>query len=174
MFRDPSSNLICVARQRCLQGPPAERRRCLPGAECHATWPSVSPAARALLDRVQQTVAAARQAVRAILSWVADLPYDSRERLDSKEQQLAVLGINWATDSVYDAALAREIEVARQRHRAAGDVAPRGIAASRPVPPHSPSAGAGTTMVHNGSLPNLGAAGEAVLGEVLITVGGDR
>ena len=32
-----------------------------------------------------------------MLSWVANLPCDSRERLRSKEQELAMLGISWAS-----------------------------------------------------------------------------
>jgi hypothetical protein len=132
MFRDPSSSLIFVARQRRLQEPTAERRRCAPAAERRPTCQWVSPADRAILVRARQVVAAAREVVGAILRWVADLPYDSRERLGSKEQELAALGISWATDSVHDAALAREIEVARQLRRAVGDVAPGGVAAARP------------------------------------------
>jgi hypothetical protein len=123
MFRDPSSNLIFVARQRRLQEPPAALRRCAPDAEHHATWLWVSPADRAMLHRARQVVVASRQAVAARLRWVANFPYDSRERLGSKEQELAMLGISWATDPLHDAALAREIEVARQRRRAAGEVA---------------------------------------------------
>jgi hypothetical protein len=74
-------------------------------------------------------VAAAWQAVVAVLRWVADLPWDSRERLRSQEQELAMLGITWASDPVHDAALAREIEIARQRRREVDALAP---AAERP------------------------------------------
>jgi hypothetical protein len=118
---DPSSNLIVVIRERRLQDP-AQRRRSAPGTE-HRAAPH------------RQIFAAARQVVGTILSWVADLPYDSRERLGSKEQELAVLGISWATDPLHDAVLAREIEVARQRRRSAGELASGAIAAPRPGPP---------------------------------------
>jgi hypothetical protein len=124
MFLDSYSNLIFVARQRWLQEPPAERRRCALGVERHSNCQYVSPADRAILIRARQVVTAAREVVGAILSWFASLPCDSRDRLRSKEQELAMLGINWATDSVHDAALAREIDVARQRRRAAAEVAP--------------------------------------------------
>ena len=83
-----------------------------------------------------------------------------------------MLGISWATDPLHDAALAREIEVARQRRRAAGEVAPGVAAAARPDLPYRPSASSRTTMVLNSSLLNLGAASGAVLGGVLITLGG--
>jgi hypothetical protein len=123
MFLDSYSNLTFVARQRWLQAP-VERRWCAPGVERHSNCQYVSPADRAVLIRARRVVTAAQQVVGAILSWFASLPCDSRERLRSKEQELAMLGINWATDSVHDAALAREIDVARQRRRAAAEVAP--------------------------------------------------
>ena len=64
MFRDPSSNLIFVARQRRLQEPPAERCRRAPGAERHATCQWVSPADRPMLDRARHIVAAAKTVSR--------------------------------------------------------------------------------------------------------------
>ena len=90
-----------------------------------------------MLDRARQAVAAGRQAIAALLRWVTNLPYDSREQLGSKEQELAILGISWAIDPGHDTALAREIELARQRRRTAGELAPRGFVAARSGPPRA-------------------------------------
>lgn len=49
---------------------------------------------------------------------IGALPSDSRERLTTKEQQLAELGISWATDTAYDAELARDLARSRlRRHK---------------------------------------------------------
>src|SRR4051812_24171409 len=86
MFLDSYSDLIFVARQRWLQEPLPDRRRCAPGVERHSNCQYVSPADRAVLIRARQVATAAREVVGAILSWFASLPCDSRERLGSKEQ----------------------------------------------------------------------------------------
>ena len=121
MFLDSYSNLIFVARQRRLQDLPTERGQCTPGAERPPCYQRVSPADRAIRARARHIVTVAKEVVGTMLSWVANLPCDSRERLRSKEYELAMLGISWATDPVHDAVLAREIEVARQRRRAANE-----------------------------------------------------
>jgi len=123
MVLDSYSNAIFVVRQRRGPSSPTERRRCAPRAERPPRCQGVFPTDRAILGRARQIVMAAKEAVGTMLRWVATLPCDSRERLRSKEQELAMLGISWATDPLHDAALAREIEVARQRRRAAGEVA---------------------------------------------------
>lgn len=51
----------------------------------------------------------------AALARISTLPYDSRDSLPSKEQQLAELGISWATDAAYDAQLAQELAGSRLR-----------------------------------------------------------
>lgn len=51
----------------------------------------------------------------ATLARIGALPYDSRDSLPSKEQQLAELGISWATDAAYDAQLAQELADSRLR-----------------------------------------------------------
>lgn len=76
----------------------------------------------------------------AALARISTLPYDSRDSLPSKEQQLAELGISWATDAAYDAQLAQELARARLQHqpnpwcphlRSAGDsVGPLGCCSS--------------------------------------------
>lgn len=58
-----------------------------------------------------------RGVIGTTLARIGALPYDSRERLASKEEQLAALGINWATDAPYDAELAQELERARLRRQ---------------------------------------------------------
>jgi hypothetical protein len=88
----------------------------------------MSLADRVILVRARHIVMAAKEAAGATLNWLADLPYDSRGRLHSKEHELAMLSVSWASDPVHDAVLAHEIEVARQRRRAASEVAP-GVAA---------------------------------------------
>jgi len=134
MVLDSYSNEIFVVRQRRGSEPPTERRRCAPGVERPPRCQGVSPTDRAIPGRARQIVMAAKEGVGTILSWVATLPCDSRERLRSKEHELALLGISWTTDSVHDAALAREIEVARQRRQAASEVAPGVAAEVRPSP----------------------------------------
>lgn len=76
----------------------------------------------------------------AALVRIGALPYDSRDSLPSEEQQLAELGISWATDAAYDAQLAQELARARLQHqpnpwcphlRSAGDsVGPLGCCSS--------------------------------------------
>jgi hypothetical protein len=88
----------------------------------------VGTADETVLVHARQVVAVAVRAVRAALSWVADLPCDSRDRLRAREQDLAVLGITWVRDPDDDA-LAREIALAQQRRRAL-DVPARGAAAA--------------------------------------------
>jgi len=132
MCLDTFSNEIVVARRQRLQEPPAEQRRCAPGAERPPRCQQVSVADRVQLVRARQIVIAAKEAAGATLNWLADLPYDSRDRLHSKEHELAMLGVSWASDPVYDAALAREIEIARQRRRAASEVASGVAAEARP------------------------------------------
>jgi hypothetical protein len=99
MYLDPYTNLIFIGQQRRLREPSVHRRQSAPGDGRHAA---------------RRVVVAVWQAIGAVLHWVADLPCDSRERLRSKEQELAMLGITWASDPVHDAALAREITVARR------------------------------------------------------------
>jgi len=113
MYLDPYSNLISSTQQRRLREPSVHRRQSAADDGHHAA---------------RQVVAAVRQAVGAVVHWIADLPCDTRERLHSKEQELAMRGISWASDPAYDAALAREIAVARQRRREASALAYGGIA----------------------------------------------
>jgi hypothetical protein len=119
MYLDPYSNLISITQQRRLKELSVQRHRPAPDNGRHAA---------------RQAVAAVRQAVGAILRWVADLPYDSRERFHSKEQEFARLGVSWVTDPAYDAALACEIEVARQRHLAVVEFAQRADVPATPGP----------------------------------------
>jgi hypothetical protein len=66
-----------------------------------------------------------------LLARIGALPYDSRDGLPSKEQQLADLGINWATDAAYDAQLAEELAHAQLRRH-------KGVAAATPAEPVVP------------------------------------
>lgn len=74
------------------------------------------------LDRIRYL----GSAIAPLLARVGALPYDSRERLTTKEQQLAMFGISWATDAPYDAELAQELAGARRRRQA-------DVAAAAPV-----------------------------------------
>jgi len=90
-----------------------------PGAKLHPRRPAVF---------------ALQQVCGAIGAWLARLgalTYDSREGLPSKEQQVAALGISWATDAAYDAELAQELADARLRRR-------KGVAVATPAQPEVP------------------------------------
>lgn len=113
MYLDPYSNLIFIAQQHRLQEPSVQPRESTAGDERRAA---------------RRIVAAAWQALAAVLRWIGDLPWDSREQLQSKEQELAMLGTTWTSDPVYDATLAREIGVARQRRREVDALAQDGVA----------------------------------------------
>jgi hypothetical protein len=69
--------------------------------------------------------------IEAALARVGTLPYDSRDGLPSKKQQLAELGISWATDAAYGTVLAQELADSRL-HRHAG------VAAATPAEPVVP------------------------------------
>lgn len=77
------------------------------------------PGTSTTLRRFPPRMIAPWQGVRYIvgegLARLGALPYDSRERLRSKEQDLASRGIRWAADAADDAILARELEAARRR-----------------------------------------------------------
>jgi hypothetical protein len=60
---------------------------------------------------------AAQQFLGGVLGRIAALAHDSRDGLRSKEQELAVHGMNWTTDPAFDEALAHQIDAARLRRR---------------------------------------------------------
>jgi hypothetical protein len=146
----PSLSIIDTAGERSQQlladGTPQHRvavephrthpgLRDLPDSQQAPTVIPVGTAGRTVRIGASQSVAAALRAMGAVLRWVADRPCDSRDRLRTKEQDLAILGIRWVSDPDDDAALALEIAVARQQ-RWALDVLARGAAAA--ASPDSP------------------------------------
>ncbi len=102
---------------------------------------------------VNRFIVAVRDTARATLSWLGDLPCDSRERLHSKEYELATLGVNWVSDPAHDAALAQEIAVARQQRLASHQIP--GDAATAPGAPLSPSSQGDSPISISGRTPDL-------------------
>jgi hypothetical protein len=102
---------------------------------------------------VNRFIVAVRDAARATLSWLADLPCDSRERLHSKEYELATLGVNWMSDPAHDAELAQEIAIARRQRLASNQIP--GDAAMAPGAPLSPSSQGDRPISSSGRTPDL-------------------
>ena len=72
--------------------------------------------------------------IGAALGHAAALVPDGREGIRSKEQDLATLGVRWATDSADDVVLARELQAARAQRQARRPVSPAGgLLEGRPV-----------------------------------------
>ena len=104
----------------------------------HLDTPSHSSSIPALLQ--------AWRALGTALSWLSNLPHDSRDSLPSKDTDLATYGVNWATDLAHETGLAQELERSRLLRRAGVTIAPE--ASQMPVSP-SPEAGTldGTALV---------------------------
>lgn len=78
---------------------------------------------------VRQTSAA----VGAAIAWAGALFCDSRENLQSSEEQLAAYGVSWVADPAHDAELAQELKTAQERRHA-------GVPIALPAQPAMPAA----------------------------------
>jgi hypothetical protein len=87
------------------------------------------------------SISTVRQIINAALDRIVLLLPDSRDKLRSKEQELAASGLTWATDPAHDEMLARQIESARLQRRAGCQATQISLspATSGPVPKGSPA-----------------------------------